>query len=145
MSERPETLMRMVLLIAGLAVVGLSAEPHHSPSLFDQERDLQLEGVITRVEWTNPHVYIHIEVETEPGRLVEWMIEAQSPRVMSLFGWFPASLMRGDHVVVAAHPRRDSKTRMALGRSVVRRNSTTLRIPWQQQEIRDALRRSTRQ
>jgi hypothetical protein len=108
--------------------------------MFDQGRDLTLEGVITRVEWAHPHVYIHIEAENERRQSVVWVVEAQSPRVMSLFGWSPTSLVPGDRVTIAANPPRSGATGTALGRSVVRQDGTTLRISWQQQEIREALR-----
>ena len=101
---------------------------------------LTLEGVVTRVEWTNPHVYIHVDVDNERGASFSWVVEAQSPRVMSLFGWSPTSRVRGDRVTIAANPLRNRAARMALGRSVVRQDGSVLRIPWRPHEIREALR-----
>jgi hypothetical protein len=137
--------MRRTLKLAvlvGLLVHGVApARAHHSPSLFDQGRDLTLEGVIVKVDWANPHVYIHIEVKNERDDAAVWVIEAQSPRVMSLFGWSSTSLVVGDRVTVAASPLRDGDRRLVvLGRSVVTQDRTILRIPWQQGEIREALR-----
>jgi hypothetical protein len=132
--------LRLAALVAALALAHLPARAHHSPSMFDQGRDLTLEGVITRFEWTNPHVYIHVEMENEHRQSVVWVVEAQSPRVMNLFGWSPTSLVPGDRVTVAANPLRSGATRTALGRAVVRQDGTTLRISWQPQEIREALR-----
>jgi hypothetical protein len=130
--------------LAVFTVVRLSGEPHHSPVLFDQGRELTLEGSVTRMEWTNPHVSIHLEVIDRRERPVAWIIEAQSPRVMSLFGWSAASVRRGDRVRIAAHPPRHPAARTALGRSIVRQDGTSLRIPWQPEEIREALRSESR-
>lgn len=102
-----------------------------------------MKAVVTRIVWANPHVNIHVEVEDERGQFERWVIEAQSPRVMELFGWTRTSLENGDRVTLLVNPPRNG-TRTALGRSVVRRDGVTLRIPWEPQEIRDALRAESR-
>jgi hypothetical protein len=132
--------LTLAAVVAALALADLSARAHHSPSMFDQGRDLTLEGVIRRVEWANPHVYIHLEVENERRESAVWVVEAQSPRVMGLFGWVPTSLVEGDRVTVAVNPPRNGGTRTVLGRSVIRQDGTILRIPWQPREIREVLR-----
>jgi hypothetical protein len=70
----------------------------------------------------------------------EWEVEAQSPRIMTLYGWSSTSLRGGDRVVVVANPPQQRGKRLALGRSVQKSDGTTLRIPWDRQEIRKALR-----
>jgi hypothetical protein len=131
-------------LTAVLAVAHVSAGAHHSPSRFDQGRELTLTGVVARVEWTNPHVSLHVTVEHSGGETAVWAIEAQSPRVMTLFGWTPRSLARGDRVRIAAHPSRDGNTLTALGRAVTTKSGAVLHIPWQPEEIRAALRAESR-
>jgi hypothetical protein len=124
-------------------VVGASARAHHSPSTFDQGRDLTMKAVVTRIVWANPHVNIHVDVEDERGKLERWVIEAQSPRVMELFGWTHTSLENGSRVTLLVNPPRNGR-RTALGRSVVRHDGMSLRIPWEPQEIREALRAESR-
>ena len=135
-----QALVTTGLLLALVAAEARSASAHHSPSMFDQQRDLTLRGVVTRIDWVNPHVSIHVEVRDTRGEPALWAVEAQSPRVMALFGWTPASLTRGDRVVISAHPLREGDSKAALGREVTKADGTTLRIPWQPAEIRDALR-----
>ena len=133
------TPLRLSGTTAALLFIGSHVIAHHSPAKFDQERDLTLEGVVTRVEWVNPHVYIYVETENV-GEEVTWVIEAQSPRVMSLFGWSLNSLEVGSQVTVAANPARNPDSTLALGRSVTTQNGAFLKIPWHPDTIRRALR-----
>jgi hypothetical protein len=135
--------LRLPVAVAVMAFADASLGGHHSPSIFDQRRDLTLEAVVTRMAWANPHVDIYVAAQDENGEPAAWVVEAQSPRVMELFGWTRTSLAAGDRVTLLLNPARDG-TKSALGRSVVRRDGTTLRIPWQPNEIRDALRAESR-
>ena len=135
--------LKLPVFLAVLAIADASAGGHHSPSMFDQGRDLTLKAVVTRIAWANPHVNIHVEAQDEKGTSAAWVVEAQSPRVMELFGWTRTSLAAGDRVTLLVNPPRNG-TRSALGRSVVRPDGMTLRIPWQPEEIRDALRAESR-
>ena len=101
---------------------------------------MTLTGVITAYQFRNPHLFIHVEVADGSGLEGEWEVEAQSPRIMGLYGWSPKSLRPGDRVVVVANPPQQRGKRLALGRSVLKSDGTTLPIPWDRQEIRKALR-----
>src|SRR5688572_7080590 len=129
------------LCIAVLLLIGSHAEAHHSPARFDQQRDVTVEGVIRTFEWVNPHVYFHVAVRSDAGEDVVWVVEAQSPRVMSMFGWSGTSLRPGEFVTIAAHPLRAEGEPVALGRAVQKADGTTLKISWQPDEIREAIRR----
>ena len=99
-----------------------------------------LTGVITAFQFRNPHLFIHVEVTDGSELEGEWEVEAQSPRIMTLYGWSAKSLARGERVVVVVNPPQQRRKRLALGRSVLKSDGTTLRIPWERQEIRKALR-----
>ena len=101
---------------------------------------MTLTGVITAFQFRNPHLFIHVEVTDGSGLEGEWEVEAQSPRIMTLYGWSSKSLARGERVVVVANPPQQRGKRLALGRSVLKSDGTTLRIPWERAEIRKALR-----
>ena len=116
-----------------------SAVAHHSPAAFDQQRDIVLEGIVRTFEWVNPHVYLHVAVRSQSGEEI-WTIEAQSLRVMSMFGWSPDSLEPGENVTVEGHPLRSADGPVALGRLVRKADGATLKISWQRDEIREALR-----
>jgi hypothetical protein len=132
--------VRAVAAVAiGLALASTAAA-HHSPAVFDLRNEVTVTGVITAYQFRNPHLFIHIEVPEGGKHAGEWEVEAQSPRIMELYGWSPKSLARGDRVVVVAHPPQQRTKRLLLGRSVLKPDGTTLPIPWDRREIRKLLR-----
>ena len=89
--------------VAALALAS-TATAHHSPAVFDLRKEVTLTGVITAFRFRNPHLFFHLEVTDGTNLEGEWEVEAQSPRIMTLYGWSAASLARGDRVVVLANP-----------------------------------------
>ena len=109
----------MTRVIAGLAVVlvALAAAPvvaHHAFSAeFDADRPLKLEGEVTRVEWINPHAWIHIR--TAEGQ--DWMIEGGTPNTLFRRGFTKDSLQIGTEIVVDGYQAKDG-TNKANGRDL---------------------------
>ena len=109
----------MTRVIAGLAVVlvALAAAPvvaHHAFSAeFDADRPLKLEGEVTRVEWINPHAWIHIR--TAEGQ--DWMIEGGTPNTLFRRGFTKDSLQVGTEIVVDGYQAKDG-TNKANGRDL---------------------------
>jgi hypothetical protein len=134
-----ERAVRSVAAVVVALTLGSTSAAHHSPAVFDLRKEVTLTGVITAFQFRNPHLYLHLEVTDGTEHEGEWEVEAQSPRIMTLYGWSPTSLARGDRVVVVINPPQQRNKRLALGRSVLRSDGTTLRIPWDRQEIRKAL------
>ena len=130
---------RVVSATVAFLALASASSAHHSPSVFDLRKEITLTGVISAFQFRNPHLYIHLEV-AEGDLQGEWEVEAQSPRIMTRYGWSATSLSRGDRVVVVANPPQQRTKRLALGRSVLKSDGTTLRVPWDRTEIRKALR-----
>jgi len=132
--------LRSVAAVAAALAFASPSAGHHSPAVFDLRTEVTLTGVITAFQFRNPHLFIHVEVTDGSDLEGEWEVEAQSPRIMTLYGWSSKSLARGARVVVVANPPQQRGKRLALGRSVLKSDGTTLRIPWERAEIRKALR-----
>ena len=96
------------LLVAGIAAIPLTAAPafaHHSVALFDNEKNITLEGTVKEFQWTNPHIWVQLLVaDPATGRDVEWSIEGGSPNGLIRQGWSPHSIKPGDRATVVAHP-----------------------------------------
>ena len=81
---------RRVAAAFAAAVVLSSASPaiaHHSNAAFDSTQTISLEGVVTRYEWANPHVYLWIAAADANGDKVEWDVEGQPPALLRRLGW----------------------------------------------------------
>ena len=95
------------LLATAVALGAGSALAHHSFAMFDQSQTITLEGEIMDFRWTNPHVFIEINVKNDAGSADEWSIEMTSPEHLSRAGWRPSTLQPGDRVTLNIHPMRD--------------------------------------
>lgn len=95
-----------VFVLILLATVSLSApvSAHHSFAMFDKKQKITLKGVVSKVEWRNPHVYFFVEDADEQGESIRYTIESGSINLMARKGWKRNSLKVGDTVSVTIHP-----------------------------------------
>jgi len=108
--------MTRKLLAALLAVAPVYA--HHAFSAeFDSKKPLKMTGVVTKVEFINPHSWIHIDVKDESGNVTKWMIEGGSPNTLFRRGINKDSLPKGTIVIVDGYQAKDGSNR-ANGRDV---------------------------
>jgi Family of unknown function (DUF6152) len=108
------------VLTAGVALLAVSIplKAHHSfAAEFDAGKRVKIDGVVTRVEWTNPHTHFYVDVKTERGSLENWELELGSPNMLQREGWNRNSLKRGDHVQVDGFMARDG-SRLANVRDI---------------------------
>jgi len=112
--------MHRVAGIAGAALLlvtaGLSA--HHSfAAEFDVNKPIQLRGAVAKVEWINPHTWIHIDVKEGDGTIVRWMIEGGTPNTLLRRGLTRNSLPAGTEILVDGYRAKNGSNR-ANGRDV---------------------------
>lgn len=110
-------------LLAGLLMVqSTPSEAHHAfGAEFDADAPIRLEGRVVRVEWVNPHSWIHIEVDTEAGSEV-WMVEGGTPNVLQRRGLRRDCLPIGTELVVDGYQARNHSLRRANARDVTFRD-----------------------
>ncbi len=121
---------RLALTLAGIAlailVAGGSALAHHAFSAeFDATKPVALRGTITRMEWINPHAWLHIDVTRDDGTVESWMIEAGPPGALVRRGWRRDSVTPGIEVLVEGYQAIDGAFR-ANGRDVTFPDGTRL-------------------
>ena len=91
---------------------------HHSfAAEFDSNKPIQLKGTVTRVEWINPHTWIHIAVKDADGKTEEWMIEGGTPNTLLRRGLTKNTLPEGTEIVVDGYRAKNGSNR-ANGRDV---------------------------
>jgi len=95
------------------------AAAHHSFSAtYDEAKQVKLQGIVTRVDWTNPHAYLFINVRDEKGAATNWAVEFGNPLELEAEGWKPGAVRVGDQVAVDGLPARDQSKR-AFARSII--------------------------
>ncbi len=101
------TRIRQSLFAAlGLAVLAVPAAAHHSYSMFDMNKTVQLDAQVIRFKWQNPHAFIEANVTAPGGTTERWAIEMTSPNNLAQEGWTRTSLKEGDRVRIWVHPLR---------------------------------------
>ena len=102
----------VILASIGSIAAGGSVLAHHSfAAIYDTEQSVTLTGVVTNVEWLNPHAHFFVDVENENGDVENWDLELASPNGLMRIGWRRDSLKSGDEVTVVGLPARDGSLR----------------------------------
>lgn len=103
-----------ILALLFAAVVTAPAMAHHSAARFILAQSVTVDGVVTRYEWANPHVYIYVTETNAAGQAVEWEIEGQPPAMMRRIGWSRETLAVGDAVRLTGAPSRNPSSKSLL-------------------------------
>lgn len=108
-------------LLAAFAILAWSSgavTAHHSfAAQYDANKPVTLKGIVSKVEWTNPHARFYVDVRDETGTVTNWNLELASPNVLVRNGWSRKSLMVGDEIVVEGSLAKDG-SKMANARVV---------------------------
>jgi Family of unknown function (DUF6152) len=80
---------------------------HHSSAGYDMEHPVTMKGVVTTMEWTNPHVFIFLNVKDDSGAVLEWRVEGNSPNMLVRTGWKREMIKAGDLLTVNGAPERN--------------------------------------
>jgi len=115
--------MRMrpvVVCVIGVAISGWasSASAHHAfAAEFDAKKPVNFKGTITKMEWINPHTWLHVDVKQPNGQVINWAIEAGTPNVLFRRGFTKESLLPGTEIVIDGYQAKDGSHR-ANGRDL---------------------------
>lgn len=95
------------LLVASAFSVGAPLGAHHSAAMFDNTKTTEVTGTVKELQWTNPHIWIQVNVDKTAGAKEEWSFEGGSPNSLSRQGWRKTSFTPGQAVTVRFNPMRD--------------------------------------
>src|SRR5262245_24172764 len=103
--------LAVVIAGVGFAVAGPTLQAHHAfAAEYDANRPVTLKGIVTRIEWTNPHSHVFLDVTDDAGATNAWKLELASPTVLLQNGWRKKSLEVGDTVSVEAARAKDGSS-----------------------------------
>jgi hypothetical protein len=119
---------RLFLAAAGILILATAAPvvAHHAfTSEFDGSKPVTLKGTVTKMEWINPHAWLHMDVKSPDGKMVSWAVEGGAPNALLRRGWNRTSVPPGTEIVVEGYRAKDGSNR-ANGRDVTLANGTKL-------------------
>jgi len=105
---RPSALLP-ILASALLVAAVMPAAAHHSFAAFDMANQKTITGAVKQVDWTNPHIWIWIDVANDKGGSDTYAFEGMSPNFLARRGWTRSTLHMGDKITVSYRPMRDGK------------------------------------
>jgi hypothetical protein len=104
---------QIVSLIAGVILLAATARPtfaHHAfAAEFDTNKPFTVTGVVSKVAWQNPHVYVYVDAKDEDGKMVTYALECNSVNTLVHKGWTRDALKKGDQVTVSAYGAKDPR------------------------------------
>ncbi len=110
---RIRSLVMAVVIAGGCFVSAAPVWAHHAfAAEFDSTKPIKLHGVVTKMEWINPHAWIHLDVKNPDGTVTSWMVEGGSPNTLLRNGFTKASLPVGTEIVVDGYQAKDATNKM---------------------------------
>lgn len=101
------------MLVLGTAISTTSVQAHHSfAAEFDANKTIQMTGIVTKVEWTNPHVWIYFNVKGDDGKFANWGVELGPPHLLQRRGWRRDTLKIGTSIDVDGFMARNGSSRV---------------------------------
>lgn len=92
--------VKFVIVILSFCTAASTLSAHHGNSAYDETTPVKIKGVVTKFDWTNPHIYIYLDSKEGDGTITHWTVESLSPERMTHMGWDKNSVKPGDQVAV---------------------------------------------
>lgn len=112
----PSFVSRSTFALLAAVVTTAPVMAHHSFTMFDQAAPITITGVVSSVEWTNPHVYIELDLAEPVKGATHWSIELGSPSILQRGGWKFNSVKKGDKVIAVVSPLKNGEPGSLLTR-----------------------------
>jgi hypothetical protein len=108
---------RQALLALGGIAIAAPAIAHHSTAMYDTANPRTVSGTVTRVEWTNPHAFLYLDVKDDKtGQVTKWEVELMSLNHLRSYGWTSKTVKVGDMVSATGSPAKSGAPSMIASR-----------------------------
>jgi hypothetical protein len=114
-----KTLRTIAIAIAIVTLLAVSVPifAHHGGAAYETDKSVIVKGTVTDYIWSNPHVFVKVDVKDDKGNVAHWIVEAQNPVSMMQIGWSKNTFKAGDEVEIDAMPARNGNPVGFLGSS----------------------------
>jgi hypothetical protein len=107
------------LVVAALLAAGTSLSAHHSATMFEQTKQITVEGVVKEFQYTNPHSWLLVDVKDKNGKVTTWGFEAEGPSTLQRAGIRPSEFPVGTKLTITGRPMKDGRP-AAIWESAIR-------------------------
>ena len=97
------------LIVAALLAAGTSMSAHHSATMFEQTKEITVEGVVKEFQYSNPHSWLLVDVKGPDGKVTTWGFEAEGPSTLMRAGIRISDFTPGTPLTITGHPMRDGR------------------------------------
>ena len=127
MKDNLPVFLTIIAATAGCQLLPASAGAHHSTSPFyDQTRNVEIRGVVTKWTFVNPHPFLYVDVTDEQGETQEWVIEFSGPVRLQKMGWSVEFFKPGEIITATGHPPKAEGTYGMFYPEIVREDGTVI-------------------
>jgi hypothetical protein len=102
-------------VVIGLLAVSAPLFAHHGNAAYETSKFITVKGTVTDYIWTNPHVFVKVDVKDDSGNIAHWIVEAQNPVSMLQIGWTKNTFKAGDEVEIEAMQAKNGNPVAFLG------------------------------
>jgi hypothetical protein len=95
--------------LAGTLLIASAAYAHHSATMFDDQKEVTVNGVIKEFQYTNPHSWLIVTVTNDDGTTTDWGFEAEGPSTLARAGIRKSDFTPGTEITITGHPMRDGR------------------------------------
>ena len=101
-----------LMIVAALIVASMPLLAHHSfAAEFDSNKQVKMTGTVTKIDWTNPHVWFYMDVKDESGKVTNWGFEMGPPHLLQGQGWTRTTMKLGDTITVEGSAAKNGSSR----------------------------------
>jgi uncharacterized protein DUF6152 len=101
-----------LMIVAAMTAATVPLMAHHSfAAEFDNQKVVTMDGIVTKIDWTNPHVWFYMDVKDESGKITNWGFEMGPPHLLQGSGWTRTTMKLGDQIHVVGSSAKNGSNR----------------------------------
>ena len=101
-----------LMIVAAMTAATVPLMAHHSfAAEFDNQKVVNMDGIVTKIDWTNPHVWFYMDVKDQSGKVTNWGFEMGPPHLLQTSGWTRTTMKLGDQIHVVGSAAKNGSNR----------------------------------